>query len=194
MKKLLLVAVVSIFAFTNANAQTEKVNWMFGGDTSISFNSTKSTYEYDGEEDGDTTLTNISFTPSANYFVIDNLAIGLGFNFSSRKYGYDGEHESKFNSISIIPNATFFFESDSVVPFIGAGAGLMYASYGDEDSQKQSGLAIMAEGGIAYFLSNSVSINFGVEFLTSTLTAKENDKSKQKATGLGVGVGFAIFL
>ena len=164
MKKLFLLTAVALFGFTSLNAQTEKGSWMFGADTGVSFASSKAQGEFEGNEVGDeTTISTFSFTPNANYFVMDNLAVGLGLSFSSSKTDFGDDDDYKTNAISVIPNATYFFKSESsVVPYLGAGAGLMSLSNGDDDIDKFSGLMIMARGGIAYFLSDSVSINFGV--------------------------------
>ena len=73
MKKLLLFAAVAVFGLWNVNAQTEKGNWMFGADANVSFSSNTAKQEYNGNEsEGKETISIFTFTPSANYFVINN--------------------------------------------------------------------------------------------------------------------------
>lgn len=202
MKKLILFAAVAAFGFS-ANAQDESTNqttkgtWFFGADAGISFASNKTIPEFDGEEfDTEVTVTSFSFTPSANYFVIDNLAVGLDITFSSSnsKVDFDGDtEEDKTNTFAVIPNATYFFSDGNVRPYLGAGVGYMSAG-GDEDFTKFSGLAINANGGIAYFINSSVAVNIGVEYLYAKLSNKEESDFKNKSNTLGVGAGFSFFL
>ncbi|GAB5399599.1 MAG: hypothetical protein Aureis2KO_11840 [Aureisphaera sp.] len=195
MKKVILFAVVAAFTFT-MSAQTEKGNWYFGADAGISFSSNKMTPEFDGTDGEDTTTSTFSVTPSANYFVIDNLAVGLDLSFTSSNTKFDtegGEQEFKSNSFAVIPNGTYFFGSSSTRPYIGAGAGLMSMG-GEEDSTKFSGLAIKGQGGVAIFLNDNVAVNIGVEYINANLTNKEEDQLKNKSNTLGVGAGFSIFL
>jgi outer membrane protein len=206
MKKLMLFAAVAVFVLSNVNAQdsdsnggqTSKGKWVFGSDASISFNSTTIKEEFDGNElNGKTTVSALTVTPNAGYFVIDNLSIGLDLSFTSSKdkYDYEGNTEEyKSSSFGIIPNATYYFTNGNIAPYIGAGAGLLSTKAGDEDSGKFSGLVIKARGGVAIFLSNSFSVNVGVDFLTGKLSNKEESSYKVKPTSIGAGVGFAVYL
>ena len=70
----------------------------------------------------------------------------------------------------------------------------MSSKNGDLNEDKFSGLVIKAQGGVAIFLSNSVSVNVGVEFLTGKLSNKKDSGYKLKPTGIGAGVGFSVYL
>ena len=196
MKKLLLFAIILVFTF-NVNAQTEKGNWFFGADAGVSFTSSNTKFEFDGEElDGEIKTSVFSVTPSANYFVIDNLAIGLdlGFSSSTTKFEGDGDdEEDKSNSFMVIPNGTYFFGEGTTRPYIGAGAGIM-STGGEEDASKFSGLAIKGQGGVAIFIRDNVAVNIGLEYLNTKLSNKEESDFKTKTSTFGVGVGFNIFL
>ncbi|MGC6524731.1 MAG: outer membrane beta-barrel protein [Flavobacteriaceae bacterium] len=194
MKKLFLLTFFTLFSLC-LTAQTEKGNWFFGGDTSLGFTSSNAQAENDGKDVGDKlTVSKFSFMPSANYFVMDNLSVGLGLLFESATEK-EGSDEDKTSSFAALPTATYFFKSDSqIVPFVGLGAGLMSTSYGDKDENKYNGFAFGANGGIAYFISDSVSLNLGLSYLNSSLKNKKNDKYKVKSGNLGVKVGFGIFL
>lgn len=204
MKKIILCAAMAVFGFANTNAQdadggsnTTQGTWFFGADAGITFVSTKATPEFDGNETGEETKTSvISFTPSANYFVMDNLAIGLDLLFQSSKEeysepGYSDDYTT--TTFAIIPNATYFFADGNFRPFLGAGVGYMSAG-GEEDVDKYGGLVIKGQGGVAYFINNSVALNFGVEYLNSSLSNKEESDYKIKSNTFGVGVGFSFFL
>jgi outer membrane protein len=194
MKKLLLAA-FAVFAFTSVDAQTEKGNWVFGGNTSLSFASTKAKVEVDGNEvDGDLTSTVFSVTPSVGYFVIDNLAVGLDLSFTSNKND-NGDTDVTTSSFSVLPMGTYFFDAgESFKPYVGAGVGLISTSSGDEDINKSSGLAIRGKGGVAYFLNESIALDFSVQYLNSSQKNKENSDVVTKNSSFGVGFGFSIFL
>lgn len=194
MKKLFLLTFFTLFSLC-LTAQTEKGSWFFGGDTSLGFNSVSAQAQNDGKDVGDiATISKFSFKPSANYFVIDKLSVGLGILFESSTEK-EGKYKDKSSTFAFIPTVTYFFKSDSkLVPFIGAGAGLMSLSMGDSDAEKSNGFAFGANGGLAYFLNNSVSLNLGLSYLNSSLKNKKYEKVKVKTGTLGVTVGFGIFL
>lgn len=58
--------------------------WMIGGD--VSFSSYK-------VEDADESVTSFVFSPTVGYFVIDDLAVGLGIDYRSRTF--DGDTDSQ---------------------------------------------------------------------------------------------------
>ena len=193
MKKLLLIAAVAVFGFTTVNAQTEKGNWMFAGSTAISFASTTATPELDGEEGEDQKTSLFSVTPTVAYFIMDNLAIGVDLTFTSQKND-DGNDDITTSSFSAIPGATYFFEAgDNLKPYIGAGVGVISTSSGDDDSLKSNGLAIRGKGGLAYFLNESIAIDFSVQYLNTSQKNKEFDEFKVKNSSIGFGLGFSLF-
>ena len=198
MKKLLFVAAVAVFGLSNVNAQTEKGKWVFGSDAGISFASSTAKAEFDGEEfDGKSTVSTFIISPNAGYFIIDNLAIGLDFNFTSTKYKFEEEgfdEEFDTNSFGVFPGATYFFKTDKLAPYVGAGIGYLSVNEGDEDFDKYSGLGFNVRGGLAYFLSDSVSINFGIDFVSAKLSNKEESDLKTKSNTFSGAIGFAIYL
>jgi len=197
MKKLLLTA-AAVFAITTVSAQTEQGNWIIGTDTGIAFTSSSSSFEFDGiSSDEEASVSTFDLSPNVSYFIMDNLSIGLGFTFSSSTTTFNfnnQETKTKSNSISIIPNATYFFKTDKLAPFVGFGAGLISASAGDEDFQKNSGLVFSGAAGLAYFTSDFVSINFIVNYTNATISNKERSEFKTKTNSLGLGIGFSVYL
>lgn len=172
MKKLILASF--IFASLNLSAQTQKGNWFFAGDTSLGFASSSAQPETNGNSVGNKTkVSKFSFKPSANYFVKDNLAIGLGVLFESQTEK-EGSSKDKESSFAVLPGLTYFFKSETkLVPYVAAGAGLMSLSAGNSDTLKYNGFAFSAIGGLAYFLNNSVSLNLGLSYLNSNLKNKK---------------------
>jgi outer membrane protein len=199
MKNFFVFAAIAVLSVVSVNAQVEKGNWWFGADAGLSLNSTSNTPEVnlDGNDfETKITFTEISFTPSANYFVIDNLSIGLDFSIASTKTKAefdDAEDESTTTSLGIIPNATYFFGDSNFKPFLSAGVGYLYSG-GEDDITKFSGLALKGQGGLAYFVNNSVSVNFSVEYINANLKNKEDDNFELKTNTFALGLGFAIFI
>lgn len=205
MKKLLFITLVAVCGSFTVNAQTEKGNWMFGGASTFSFTSNKQTPEYDGEEsESDYKTTTLSFATDANYFVIENLAVGMQLVYTGTKNTqdiFDGELEIKQNNWGILPQISYYFKNDQLAPFIGAKIGYFsrkteYISTStdiDYTESKFGGLAYGAEAGLAYFISKNVSVDFLVEYLHTSLVSDEDDNYKIKNNTIGAGIGFNIY-
>ena len=117
MKKLFLVSALALFGAMNA--QTSKGTWMVSGKTELGFNSTETKVEFQGANVAESKTTSFTLNPAASYFVIDNLAIGLGLGFNSSKTDDD-----KSNTFSVMPQATYFFTVDgNIKPYVEAGVG-----------------------------------------------------------------------
>jgi len=189
MRKLLLVGAVALFGAMNA--QTQKGGWMLSGKTELSFNSAKTKLEVQGNNFGETKTTTVSIAPAASYFVIDNLAVGLGLAYTSQKI-----EDSKSNTFAILPQATYFFPvSGEVKPFIEAGIGFATnkTTMMGEDV-KFNGLAYGFGAGVAYFINPSVAFNLGVNYSAANLKYKENGDVKNNTNNIGVGIGISVFL
>ena len=170
-------------AFSAATyAQTEKGNWMAGSDLGLSFNSVKTTPRYDGRAGDDLTENTFKITPNVNYFVINNLAVGLGLSYENTTAKVRN-NETKKNSFIIAPNATYFFPiGGKLAPFVG-----------EDDSQKYRGLTLGAKGGIAYFVNEGAAITGYLGYDYYRLTQKKDNKYEQRIGNFGVGIGVALF-
>ena len=197
MRKLLLTIAIAVIGIT-VNAQTEKGNWVVGGSTTVSFGSTKSTIE---DTDIELKISEIQIIPSLGYFVIDNLAVGIDLTFSYTKFEDDfgalfGESESEESSLAAVLGGTYYFQTndDKLKPYVGIGGGLVYNSIGEEDADKDNGFALSGKAGLAYFLNDSIAIDFIVNYRYISLKNKEIEDLKTKSSNIGVGVGFSLFL
>lgn len=189
MKKLLLVGAIALFGAVNA--QTQKGTWMLSGKTELSFNSAKTKLEVQGNNFGETKTTTVSLSPAASYFVIDNLAVGLGLSYTSQKI-----EDQKSNTFAILPQATYFFPvNGEVKPFIEAGIG--YATNKTTimgEDANFNGLAYGFGAGVAYFINPNVAFNLGVNYSAANLKYKENSDLKNNTNNIGVGLGISVFL
>ena len=189
MKKLFLFAAV-IFA-SASYAQTEKGNWFAGSDLGLSYTSETVKEKNDGTEKSNSTVSTLKFTPNVNYFVIDNLAVGLGLEYTNIKT--KGVSDSE-NTFAIAPNATYFFPlSANLAPFVGAKVGYAMKSAGSSDADKGNGLVLGGKAGIAYFVNQGAAITGYVGCDGYSFKNKANNKIKAEKVTLGVGVGVALF-
>lgn len=189
MKKLFLAGALALFAAVNA--QTQKGNWMISGKSEIAFNSTNSKAKFQGNEISETKTSTFSFTPAASYFVIDNLALGLGLNYSHTKI-----EDSKSDTFAVIPQLTYFFPvAGEVKPFIEAGIG--YATNKTTEgnnSFKLNGLAYGLGAGVAYFVNPNVAFNLGLNYSAVNLKYSDNKDFETDTNNLGAGIGISVFL
>ena len=192
MKKILLMVAVAFSAATYA--QTEKGNWMVGSDLGFSYQSseeTVSTKRGSITVDNETTINTFKFIPNLNYFVINNLAVGLGLEYQSVKV--KGASDAT-NALIIAPNATYFFPiGGNLAPFVGAKVGHAWVSEGSNDSQKYRGLAVGAKGGMAYFVNQGAALTGYLSYDHQKLKNKENSNNSVTNGTFGVGIGVALF-
>ena len=185
MKKLFLAVIFASASY----AQTEKGNWFAGSDLGLSYTSETTTPKYDGTKGNKTTESTFKITPNVNYFVIDNLAVGLGLEYSTTK-----KESSDENKFAIAPNATYFFPlSANLAPFVGAKVGYAMASAGSSDASKYNGLVFGGKAGIAYFVNQGAAITGYVGYDNYSLKNKADSKLENQRGILGVGVGVALF-
>lgn len=189
MKKLFLVGALALFGAMNA--QTSKGNWMVSGKTELGFNSTETKVEFQGANVAESKTTSFTLNPAASYFVIDNLAIGLGLGFNSSKTDDD-----KSNTFSVMPQATYFFTVDgNIKPYVEAGVGYAVNNTTTAGTEvKFDGLTYGAGIGAAYFVNQAVAFNLGVNYLGTDLKNSDNSDIKIKTNGFGASVGISVFL
>lgn len=209
MKKLLLVSSIAIFGAMNA--QTEKGSWVVGGSTTLGFNSANTKYKYDGESTDGPKVSTFNVTPSAGYFVIDKLAIGIDLGYTSTTskieqdfLGNNYSVKSTLSTFSILPTATYYFKSDSkVLPYLGVGAG--YSTSKEKFTQtgtgsnnyedNLNGFAWKGKGGIVFLLTSSIGIDLGVSYLGTNGKYDDDDSDMKVQTNtFGVNAGISVFL
>lgn len=176
MKKILLLLAV---AFAGVSyAQTQKGDWFVESDLGLSYTSTS--------VEGTQSHSIFKITPSLNYFVIDNLAVGLGLAYENDK----PKSGDATNSFIIRPNATYFFKlGGEIAPFVRAGVGYATES---TSGKSTSGLAFNFAGGVAYFVNEAVALTGSVDYDQRNLKASGASNTTNIGK-LGVGIGVALF-
>lgn len=182
-------------AFSAATyAQTEKGNWMVGSDLSFSYESAKLTSSEKRNNitvERESTTNTFKFIPNVNYFVINNLAVGLGLEYRHEKT--KGASDAT-NSFAIAPNAHYYFPiGGKLAPFVGAKVGYAWQSEGSSDSQKSRGFLFGLKGGIAYFVNEGAALTGYVGYDQMNLKEKVNTNNSKKYGKFGVGIGVALF-
>ena len=182
-------------AFSAATyAQTEKGNWMVGADLSFSYESAKLTSSEKRNNitvERESTTNTFKFIPNVNYFVINNLAVGLGLEYRHEKT--KGASDAT-NSFAIAPNAHYYFPiGGKLAPFVGAKVGYAWQSEGSSDSQKSRGFLFGLKGGIAYFVNEGAALTGYVGYDQMNLKEKVNTNNSEKYGKFGVGIGVALF-
>lgn len=195
-------------------AQTEKGTFMISGETSLGFTSTNVKYKNHGISNDGPKTTSFNISPSVGFFVIDNLAIGLDFDYktaTTKQHGityYDPsingysniEAKNTETSLAIMPNATYFFSKGKARPFIEAGIGYANIQQKTESSfstmyskleSNNNGYVWGVGGGLAYFITNTVSFDIGLGY--GEYNYNEED-TKVKSGAFSANIGISIFL
>ncbi|WP_260395486.1 outer membrane beta-barrel protein [Elizabethkingia anophelis] len=122
MKKKLLVSACALLAMSIC-AQTKKGNWVVSGSTTFGFDNTSTKFKKGNVSISGPKINKFTITPSAGYFVMDNLSVGVDLEFTSTTTKEDNsEYKDTNNAFVILPTATYYFTDNKVVkPYIGAG-------------------------------------------------------------------------
>ena len=194
MKRILLVVAV-VFA-TVTYAQTGKGNWMVGADLGLSFQSKNVVEKDDQVQYMDQTITTFKITPNFNYFVVNNLAVGLGVGYEhSRDKRANSSWDTETNTLIIAPNVHYYFPTGgSLAPFVGARVGFTSRKNpSGSGAGEWRGLVVGGKAGLAYFVNRGAAITAYAEYDHFSLKHTENTKRKTKEGVLGVGIGVALF-
>ena len=100
-----------------------------------------------------------------------------------------------------MPTATYFFSKEKARPYINAGMGFIdikqkantlsssgaFSSY----ENNNNGFIWSVGGGLAYFISKSISFDLGLDYAKYTY---EEDGVKIKSGAIGANIGISVFL
>jgi hypothetical protein len=169
MKKIILALFLSGI-LASVNAQTEKGDWMVGG--SFRLNTTDNN-------------TEISLTPSAGLFVIDNLAVGASLTISYSKTG-----TLKLTDFGVGPFVRYYFTNANIRPILQGSLNFLSrrSKNGSNSPTTNNGTSYFLGGGAAIFISEQVSIDGLMGF--------NHSKFDHLAGGGGfaLNVGFQVYL
>lgn len=161
MKKTLLTLFAAITVFA-ASAQIEQGTILVGASSNAGFSSTS----IDGVDDNSTSF-NIGL--KGGYFVIDNLAVGLTFEYQKEKFG-----DSEFDATGFGLFGRYYVNGK-----IFAGAGFQSIKFGDADAET----FIPLEVGYAAFITDNIAVEPSLNYVIGDGNST-----------FGLGVGFTLYL
>ncbi len=148
------------------NAQTEKDNWLVGGN--VGFRTNKNSNFF-------------NLSPNAGLFVKNNLAIGAGLNISAGKTG-----TVKYSSVGLGPFARWYLgKSETVKPFAKLGFDVLSTK---NAGVKSSGTGVNFGMGLASFLNSNVA------FEAIALYESTKYKNASSFNGFSLNLGFQVYL
>ena len=168
----LLVLLVFILGFNSVNAQLQKGNLLIGGQAgfNVQFN------------EGDDSFS-LSMNPNILALVSDNFALGgsLGFTYSSF-IGFSN------TAVGFLPQGRLYLpQNDKMAIFLDAQIGLQFLNINfNGDSESETVFTYAFGPGIAYFISDDVSIDTGLSY---NYSGGDFDRSS-----LNLTVGIQVFL
>ena len=215
-KTFLFIAVICLIA-SDAVAQLEKGNIMFGITSTITFRGAWgselgslgiSNTKY---KDGTTTedaykQTTYNLLPKAGYFIIDNLVAGLEViisGYTEENADYEGKYSE--STFGIGPFVRYYYPLDKIYPFAEVGA--VFGSYKDKwpnsgggyDEEKNGLFTFGGFLGAALPLGEKVTIDILAGYLRTSINfpadeGGEDEDYKMISDGVGIKIGFSIYL
>jgi hypothetical protein len=169
MKKIFLVSILSILAFSNGFGQSKK------NDLKLTVSALPLFGSSDGFESG---INGIVIKPSIGYFISDKTSIDLNFSYATLNDLTVGNIDSYYNSYAFIPTLrNNFVNKEKLRVFAEFGFGLGTIKYDADNSSLRNSQHENLSGGISilnigiggnYFFNEK----FGIELIIPYLSTK----------------------
>lgn len=193
MKKLLIVCTVSLIADLSY-AQFNKGRILVSGSASISHKKMEMKLAGQNSEMG--SQTSLVLSPKGSYFLIDNLALGLGFIFSNQTTKYkDLPEKVKSKSFLLAPNVRYYFLDKFFLHgefAFGVGKESNQTG-GDDDSESKITTAQLGLGYV-YFLSDHVALEPVIGYSLSKTKLEVAQSPTFLTKDLFCQVGISVYL
>lgn len=201
MKTIVLTITLFVTTIAMSWAQTEKGRWTVGAQVGNFQYSTQNGY----------TSFSGNLSPSAGYFVANNLLVGTGVPLSLTTNNYanpNGAVSDRSTGIGLSPYVRYYIGSNKLKPYVGV-------SYAYSSTRRRTDMGyqtLKASGftstvsptiGAAYFINRSVAINAGLNYIwtrfnngTTVYDVNGNPIGDITSTSkyLSLNIGFQIFL
>ena len=205
MKKLVCILVILMTSRSLVHAQTEKGRWTAGVNIgSVSYQDYNSIKQFA-----------VNLTPSAGYFIKDNLLIGTGvpLSLSTYKTGVTNPYLTKTVTmgVGLSPFVRYYFGKSALKPFAGLSYSYTYTHYkyeplplfGSNESASGYSTYWTPTLGLAYFINRSIAVNASLNYTISEsktvyFSPTQSGASRiidntQKSKLFSLGVGFQLF-
>ncbi len=137
------------------------------------------------------------FAPQIGYFATDGLAIGAELSFTSSKQEDEDGDEFKMNTIAFVPFARYYFGETNVKPYLHLGLGIGSAKEESDFNDQDYSLTVYEfGGGMAIFINESIAVDLGLGYASTTLKPDGDFSGDPKivTSGLAFQAGFSFFL
>lgn len=220
MKKVVLTFVAAISTCMVANAQTGKGSIMIGGGLNV--NLAGKTVNKVTPPSGNATSTetkgnlNWNVSPTAGYFISDNIVVGLNLNVGSSFFGrvasIDGKKEETVNTVNLgagvfsryykeVGNGLYLFGQVSVDYTSGTTQNrtpdiLHPSDIIDGNKIKNNIIGVNITPGLTYFFSNNWGVDFSLNNIigytsmkSTSQTPNNNGSSSTSSSQFNIGLG-----
>jgi len=164
MKKLFFT-VLAVFAFVFVNAQEEENVGFSNGDFYVS-----GAIGFGSQSTGDVKSNTFEFSPSAAYFVSDNIAVGLNLGITTRTEELPFVDDIDTNTFNIGAFGRYYATPSNKFSLFGQ-LGFDYVSGKQEQGSTEAkfdGFSFGVAPGLSYFVSKSFAIEASVGVLNYT--------------------------
>ncbi len=141
--------------------------------------------------------TAFSFNPFAGYFLMDDLALGLGVDVSANSYSSDDfDIEGSFTSISLGPVVRYYISEGLFAQgFFGVGSSNSSDTSGGFTSESKLGLNTWRVGaGYSIRLTETILLDPFVSYGSYVQKDKENSDNKLTRSGIWFGLSFTLIV
>lgn len=201
MKALLFTLALFVTTISISWAQTEKGRWTIGAQIGDFQYSTQDAY----------TSFSGSLSPSAGYFVANNLLVGTGVPLSLTTNNFadpNGSVRNTSTGIGLSPYVRYYIGSNKLKPYMG----ISYAYSATRRRTDMGYQTLKASGftstvsptiGAAYFINRSVAINAGLNYIWERfnngspvydVSGNPIEDTTFTSKYLSLSIGFQIFL
>jgi hypothetical protein len=189
------------------NAQTNQGRLILGLSSdifSLGYSTSKISSDTDGTEQASKSF-NVNLSPNMGYFIIDNLAIGLGLGVGFMAYNNEtGDFNSSSISISLSagPFIRYYFPFSKVLPFCELSGSYGWSNMNIsgtnlDDTRYNIGSLHYGGGiGLAVPIGERVmaDVSLGYHLLLTKFSQEDENNDTTKTGTLGLNIGFVILL
>ena len=183
MKKIITISLLSIFAITTTTAQVGKGTYLLGATQDITSGS----------------WTDISISPSVGYFLTDDIAVGLGFSYSSD----DDNGDLSMEGQTITTNMSFapflrYYLNDMLFATGGFDLSSGTTTFNEEGESpletSNSGFGLHLGAGLSLMWGERVAVEPALLLQTSSSSTKIGNLTVDgpSTVGLGFSIGLSL--
>ncbi len=212
MKSGLVLSFLLFMSSVLVYGQLEKGNCFMYGSSSMGLSTEKDSYTSGSTTTESSKSTYFDFSPSAGYFVIDNLPVGLKIQFNhSKTKNSNSSDEYTGNQIMAGPFARYYFlAQEKLKPmaeaYVGFGSSKNTTKYSSGSYDYKSAIFSYSLGaGASYFLTEHVAFDALIAFDSMKYTDKSSnpeeavratssDDSSNKYAGICINLGIVVVI